>query len=97
MKESLIYPFDSEAFLEKWAVWLIYRKEIKKPILGTISKQAQLVRISRMSEGSEENAILLITQAIEKGWRGIYPLTNEYKPNANKRQSASDAHQRFWA
>jgi len=69
MKESLIYPFDGEAFLEKWALWLKYRKEIKAPIRGTISEQAQLQKISRLASGNEEVAVAVIMQSIENNWR----------------------------
>ncbi len=96
MKGALIYPFDGEAFLEKWALWLKYRKEIKAPIRGTISEQAQLQKISRLSSGSEEVAVAIITQSIENNWRGLFMLKTPLT-SGNKRQGASDAHARFWA
>jgi hypothetical protein len=96
MKEQLIYPFESEAFFEAWDLWTAYRSEIKKPIRGKISKQAQLRKIARLAEGNEEVALAVIMQSIENNWQGLFQLKTPLK-NDNKRKSASDAHERFWA
>ena len=96
MKSALIYPFDGEAFVETWALWLAYRKEIKAPLRGTISEQAQLKKVSRLASGSEEVAVAIITQSIENGWRGLFTLKTPLR-NENKRQSAKEAHARFWS
>ena len=95
MKSELIYPFDSEAFVETWVLWLAYRKEIKAPLRGTISEQAQLKKVSRLASGSEEVAVAIITQSIENGWRGLFTLKTPLRND--KRQSASEAHARFWS
>lgn len=94
MKESLIYPFDGAQFVETWALWIAYRKEIKKPIRGTISEQAQLKKLSRLADGNEEVAISIIMQSIENNWQGLFTLKTN--TNANKRTSASGAFEKFW-
>ena len=93
MKQSLIYPYDTSRFLEAWDLWLKYRKEIKKPIRGTISEQAQLIKLSRMSE-SEEDAIAIIMQSIENNWQGLFPIKN--KTNAQRQVTTRSAFEAFW-
>ena len=95
MKSELIYPFDSEAFVETWALWLAHRKEIKKPIEGKIAQQAALRKLSRLASGSEEVAIAIIEQSLEDNWRGLWKLKTPLRND--KRQSASEAHARFWS
>jgi hypothetical protein len=81
-KDFLIFPFDSKEFLHTWSLWVEYRKEKKNPIKGEISAQAQLKKISKLANGSEENAINIITQSIENNWTGLFELkTNNNAKN----------------
>ena len=55
-----------------WARWCRHRGEIKKPLTPTTTEQ-QLALLSKTP--GDANAI--ITQSIERGWAGLFPLKHE--------------------
>lgn len=75
--KDIVFPFDSKKFMDCWDLWLDFRKEIKKPINGIISRQAQLKKISKLSNGNENTAIKIINQSIENNWQGLFELKNK--------------------
>lgn len=75
---GLAYPFESEAFIDAWLLWLEHRKEIKKPIKGKISQQAALKKLGKLANGNEETAIAIIEQSLENNWRGLFQLKQNY-------------------
>ena len=95
--DVLIYPFETEEFLQAWELWTAYRKESKKPIKGKIAKQAQLRKVGRLADGNEEAAIAVIMQSIENNWQGLFQLKTPLRNGTAKRKSATDAHARFWS
>jgi len=67
-KVEIFYPFNSEDFLQRWRVWLEYRKEIKKPYKSKKSEQAAL---KQLSEFDETFSINLIERSIAGGYQGL--------------------------
>lgn len=67
------YPFQSPAFMEQWARWLKYRKDIKKPYKSDDSQQEQLNVLARYDEAI---AIEMIKQSIANTWQGIFEVKN---------------------
>lgn len=86
-RSGVVYPFDSENFFNAWGLWLAYRREIKKPIKGIISYQAQLRKLSRLANLDEEKAIAIIEQSIENTWQGLFQLKINY---TNGRQTSNN-------
>jgi len=74
---ELVFPFDSNEFLETWKLWKDYRKEIKKPIKGIISEQSQLQKLSKISNGDQQTAIEIINQSISNNWQGLFEIKKQ--------------------
>lgn len=87
-KPNVVYPFDSDAFAEQWAVWKQYRaKEHRFRFKSVMSEQAALAELGNLANGSETNAIAIMHQSIAKGWKGFFELKNDNgttKPPAGK-------------
>jgi hypothetical protein len=76
------YPFQSPAFMEQWARWLKYRKDIKKPYKSDDSQQEQLNVLARYDEAT---AIEMIKQSIANTWQGIFEVKKDnYDRNTNQ-------------
>jgi hypothetical protein len=64
------YAFASLEFRKTFDEWIVYRKEIKKPLTDTsIKKQMEVLKKEK-----EENAIEILNQSMEHGWIGFQPL-----------------------
>jgi hypothetical protein len=74
---ELVFPFDSNEFLETWNLWKNYRQEIKKPIKGIISEQSQLQKLSKISKGDQQTAIEIINQSISNNWQGLFEIKKQ--------------------
>lgn len=61
-------PLDQAA----WAVWLDYRKQIKKPLFPVSWPLAQR-KLQRF--GATQMAV--VEQSIENGWQGLFPLKDD--------------------
>jgi hypothetical protein len=80
----LVYPFNSDLFLNTWKEWVSYRQEIKQPYKSPKSIQADLKRIGALSENNEPVALLIIEQSIAGGWKGLFELKNHTNGTSNK-------------
>jgi len=77
-KNEIIYPFNSEKFLKYWAIWKKYKNdEHKFKYKSYESEQAALKKLGDLSNQNEQNAIDIIVQSIENGWKGFF----EFKKN----------------
>jgi DNA-binding transcriptional regulator YhcF (GntR family) len=74
---DLVFPFDSDEFLETWKLWKDYRMEIKKPFKGVISEQSQLKKLSKLSNGDQQTAIEIINQSISNNWQGLFEIKKQ--------------------
>lgn len=78
-KKGLIFPFDSSEFKNHWDIWKGYKKgEHRFTYKTLVSEQAALKKLSEIST-NETNAIKIIHQSIENGWKGFFEL----KENGN--------------
>lgn len=64
------FPFQTKQFSEAWSDWVIYRKEIKKPLTDTAIKR----QLNTLKEMTEANAIESITNSISNGWAGLFEV-----------------------
>lgn len=95
-KIEIVYPFNSILFIQKWKLWLEYRKENK---LKYKSAKSEQMALKQLSEFDEEFAISLIENSIANGWKGlIYSNTkHEYEQRKSgvikfgKKQQPTDA------
>ena len=65
VKDGLVYPFDSEAFRSVWDI-LVTQPEWKKKTVHALQ-----LSLNKLGVYDEEFAILLMNEAIERGWRGV--------------------------
>ncbi len=82
LKESkikeIVFPFNSENFINMWDLWLVFKKEQHNfTYKSNISKQAALNDLVALSNGNEEIAIKIINQSMAKGWQGFFALKKE--------------------
>lgn len=70
-KEKMEYP--EWLNIEAWDKWLQYKKERKEKMPKT-TIDSQIKRLERLGK---ENHIAIIEQAIEKGWRSFFPLSDD--------------------
>jgi len=69
-KEEVFFPenLNSENFKSKWNEWMVYRKEIKKPIKSIKSQNALL---KQLGQYNEEFVMCLIDRSITRQWQGL--------------------------
>ena len=73
---SLVFPFDSDRFIQAWSEWREYKRtQFKFKFKTTKSEQLALHKLHRDTHGDEQQAIEAITTAIASGWRGLFPRT----------------------
>ena len=66
---------------EKITEFIEYRKAIKKP-LKEASQKSFLKRLTKLSNGDENEMIEILDQSIANGWQGIFEIRKEkIKPN----------------
>jgi len=71
--KKVIFPFEGVLFAEAWALWKQYKKEEKNfRFRSTISEQASLLDLQKISNNNEQQAIAIIHTAISKGWAGLH-------------------------
>lgn len=75
-------PFVSPEFAETWNMWLLHRKEMKKPV----TQQSAKLSLNKLAKMTEQEAIDAITHSIRQGWQGIYPPTNGHNTRPTSEQ-----------
>ena len=73
-KKQLIYPFESNNFLDQWAIWIDERRLKKIKPYTFIGEQGALHILHKISNGNEQVAISIINQSIINGYTGLFPL-----------------------
>lgn len=86
-KDEIVYPFDSETFLDAWKLWKKFKKEQFKFTYKNIGEQSALIKLSKISNLNDEIAIKIIIQSIENGWKGLFEL----KDNNNGQSTTEEA------
>lgn len=83
---SLVFPWESLAFLDAWKGWKQYKQEqFKFKYKSVKSEQIALHKLHKDAKGNERIAIDAIAQSIASGWRGLFPESNSggTKPGCN--------------
>ena len=62
-------PLDTEGFRTMWAEWIEHRRLIKSPMTALAGKRV----LAKCESIGEAEARRWMDNAIEKGWRGLYP------------------------
>ena len=72
-KEKVVMPFEGELFADAWQIWKQYKKEEKNfRFKSSISEQASLLNLQKISNTNEQEAITIIHTSIAQGWTGFY-------------------------
>lgn len=72
---DIVLPFPSEMFKTVWDNWIADRKERGKKV----TKRAAQMQFKILSKYSEDVAIRMVNQAIERNWQTFYELKNDEK------------------
>jgi hypothetical protein len=79
-------PFGSEAFLNAWKSWVVYRKEMKKTLTDS-SVQAQCKEFALWGE---QKSIESIEQSIKQGWQGLFEPNKKFGAKNTKALTSED-------
>lgn len=78
-----LYPFlNNKEFKDSWDDWLEVRKKLKVPA----TKRAFTIALNKLHKQPLETAVDMLEQAIERGWKGIYPLQESKKQEKGGRE-----------
>ena len=79
-KETVIYPFHSETFLEAWNNWKQFKKEqFRYTHRSIMAENTALNKLQRLARGDENTALLILEQSVSNGWRGLFELKQQNK------------------
>ena len=72
-KKGIELPFEGELFAEAWQIWKQYKKLEKNfRFKSSISEQASLINLQKISNNNEQDAITIIHTSVAQGWSGFY-------------------------
>ena len=72
-KKGIEMPFEGYKFAEAWQIWKQYKKLEKNfRFKSSISEQASLINLQKISNNNEQDAITIIHTAVAQGWSGLY-------------------------
>lgn len=57
----------SESFCQAWELWLVHRRELKKPV----TKTQALKQLAELAELGPVRAVAMIDHTIARGWQGL--------------------------
>jgi hypothetical protein len=80
----MIYPFNSDNFLQVWEYWKAYKKEQFKFTYKPIGEQVALKSLSEDSGHNEDLAIQMIYHSMACGYRGVFPIRTRIQSNKPK-------------
>ena len=77
--ENLRLPFDTAEFRAAWVGYRVFREEQKFPRLtGGMQEQELLRKLGTLAAGDQALALAIISQTIEKGWKGLFQLDRSH-------------------
>ncbi|SEA39329.1 DUF1376 domain-containing protein [Bizionia paragorgiae] len=86
--KTLNFPFNNSSFLNSWELWKDFkRSEFGFKYKSTISEQAALKKIAELANYNHQEAISIINQSIENGWKGFFKLNT---PNGKSTHNDTD-------
>ena len=77
----ILYPYDSDEFLNLWNMWKEDRKNRKIKKYTQVGEQTALKKLQDESNDDESTAIKMIQNSIANGYQGIFPINNKGKNN----------------
>lgn len=76
-KKNIVFPFNSEDFLNNWNEWKQYKKSEHSFSYKSESTELKTIEsLFKDSNGNEKLAIEMINNAIAKNWKGIYKIND---------------------
>ena len=87
---EVVWPFDSDQFMNAWKEWEADRRERRVKPYTTRGLQTALHRLQQISEYNEGIAIRIISQSIANGWQGLFPLDNKRGNHQQDRPRGKD-------
>jgi hypothetical protein len=88
--QEVVWPFDSDQFMNAWKEWEADRRERRVKPYTTRGLQTALHRLQQISEYNEGIAIRIISQSIANGWQGLFPLDNKRGNHQHDRPRGKD-------
>jgi len=85
-EKEIIYPWNEIEFSQIWEFWKKYKKEQFRFVYKEIGEQGALSKLSELSDGKLEIAMLIIKQSIQNGWSGLFTLKGKYKTQEYDRE-----------
>lgn len=73
-QSDLVFPFEEKEFFEAWSAWIEERKNIVKGKYSSRAQQMGLNKLAVLSKGDASQAIKIINQSIEYGWKGFFAV-----------------------
>ena len=78
-------PFNSKRFSNAWSLWKEYKKkDFRFSFKSSMSESTALSKLHKMSDGNEENALLIIEQSVANGWKGFFELSKSQNKKSNE-------------
>jgi len=97
-RTKIIFPFDSENFIEAWNLWKQYKKEqFRFTYKSKISEQSALMQVDKYSGHDENIAIEIIKQSIANGWQGLFELKTNKNGTAKEVTANRERVARYFA
>lgn len=88
---EVVNPF-SDAFEEKWKIWLEYKKAVFKfEYKHPFTQQAALNELVEFSEGDEAHAWRIMNRSMANNWKGFYKTHNPKKDEKNAESTKKKA------
>lgn len=85
---DIVLPWPNARFENWWNNWKAYKStEHKFNFRSPQSEQASLNELATLSKGIEDAAIMIISQSMAKGWKGLFELKNENNANTKTQQT----------
>ena len=90
--KEIVFPFQSENFIQQWQIWKRYKKEQHKfTYKSEASEQAALTQLQKMATNRELKAIEIIHHTMANGWKGfVEPKTDPRKETQEAFQAVKD-------
>jgi len=84
--DKIIYPWNEDEFLQVWEFWKRFKKEQFAFTYKPIGEQGALGKLSELSDGKVETAMLIIKQSIQNGWKGLFELKGDKSQEYNRQE-----------
>lgn len=78
--------FDISPLQKKINEWVIYRKQMKKP-LRQMSKDKLPTELMSLAKGNEETAMKIIDRSIVNGWQGLFALKEDVRQTSKAEEN----------